>query len=442
MERYSIGFEKMARYAKKFTPEYVEAQTGVYRTVVVEIAELIVKNRPRVAIFPGAGLEHHDNGVNNIRTIAALGCLCGALDTAWGLFWPEEMGGRRLTPADDGAPVKTGPIGSQRFPVFCDRVKEGHTMTAMDHMLGAAAPPLKGLVITAANPAVTNPNTAKVRAALSNLDLLVVNDFFLTPTARLADYVLPAASFLERSELHYHKKHQMVTLTTKIMEIPGVGNEYALWRDLATRLGFGDEFFPWKDETAVNRWILEPTGITLEELQRSPGGLVYKPVRYRKHQSRRLPTPSGKVEFTSAYLKQMGFPEIAEYRPPYHLRKQNVDYPLVLTTGARKSLFYHSRHQNIPRFRTVHPVAEMEIHPEDAADLGILDKETVRVVSAMGSLEIQARIASPSELRKGVVEIYHGWEQWPVNRVTFDAVNDPISGFPLLKGVPVRIEKL
>lgn len=314
-------------------------------------------------------------------------------------------------------------------------------MTAMDHILGSSEPPLKGLVITAANPAVTNPNTAKVKAALSKLELLVVNDLFLTPTARLADYVLPAASFLERSELHYHKKHQMVTLTTKVMEIPGVGDEYTLWRDLAKRLGFAHNF-PWEDETAVNRWILEPTKIRLKDLQRHPGGYVYKPLNHRKYESRPLPTPSGKIEFASPYLKRMGLSEIPEYRPPYHLRKASADYPLVLTTGARKSLFYHSRHQNIPRFRTVHPVAEVEIHPQDAARLDILDGERVRVVSEVGSLDIQARIVSPSELRKGVLEIYHGWEKWPANQLTHDDLNDPISGFPLLKGVPVRLEKV
>jgi anaerobic selenocysteine-containing dehydrogenase len=84
----------------------------------------------------------------------------------------------------------------------------------------------------------------------------------------------------------------------------------------------------------------------------------------------------------------------------------------------------------------------MEIHPLDAAELGIVDKEVVRVISENGVLDIAAKIVSPSELRRGVVEIYHGWENWRVNFVTLDQVNDPISGFPLLKGVPVRVEKI
>ncbi|MCP4690198.1 MAG: molybdopterin-dependent oxidoreductase, partial [Desulfobacterales bacterium] len=371
VERYSVGFEKIARYARKFTPERVERESGVYASVVVEIGELMAKHRPGVSIFVGAGLEHHENGVNNIRTFTSLSCLLGALDTGCGLFWPEKMGVRSLT-LDDEIPLPgKNPIGADRFPVFHELRSECHTMTAMAYMMGRGAYPLKGMVMTAANPAVTNPNTRVVEKALSNLDLLVVNDFFLTRTARLAHYVLPAASFLERSELHFYTKLQRVNLTRKIMEIPGVKDEYMLWRDLAHRLGFGEKYFPWKNEEEVTRWILEPTGVSLESLKERPEGFVFKPVRHHKHFTRPLPTPSGKIEFASSYLKKFGLPEIPLYTPPLHIGKKDRRYPFVLTTGARKTLLYHSRHQNIPRFRRVHSSAEVEIHPGDAATLGI-----------------------------------------------------------------------
>jgi anaerobic selenocysteine-containing dehydrogenase len=278
--------------------------------------------------------------------------------------------------------------------------------------------------------------------ALSQLELFVVRDLFLTPTARLAHYVLPAATYLERSELHFFPKKQMVNLTRRIMAIEGVDNDYQFWRKLACRLGFGERYFPWQDEDEVNRWLLEPTGVTVEQLRDHPCGYVYKPVALERDLTAILPTPSGKVEFTSAYLKGLGLPEIPEYQPPHHLVAKSAEFPLVMTTGARKSLFYHSRHQNIARFRTIHPEAELEIHPDDAAALDIVDRDRVRVVSAVGSIVIRARVVHPAELRQGVVEAYHGWQDWPINRLTPDQINDPISGFPLLKGVPVRIEKV
>ena len=165
-------------------------------------------------------------------------------------------------------------------------------MTAMDYMLGQGDYPLKGLIVTAANPAVTNPNTRKVEAALGSLDLLVVNDLFLTKTAGLAHYILPAASFLERSEIHIDTKYQRVYLTHQVAHIPGIKDEYTLWRDLAHRLGFGERYFSWENETQVNRYILEPSGIGLDQLQAHPEGIQYKPLTFKKHLSRPLPTAS------------------------------------------------------------------------------------------------------------------------------------------------------
>lgn len=440
--QYCIGMEKIADYARTFTPRVVEEMTGVYADVVIQLAGLIQKNRPDISLYVGTGLEHHENGVNNIRALAILSCLCGALDNECGFGWPETLDRHALTLYDELPLEKEKPIGADLFPPIYDIRKECHTMTAMDFMLGRGEYPLKGLVVTAANPAVTNPNTQKVEEAFSCLDLLVVHDLFMTRTARLAHYILPAATYLERSEIHINHKYQRVYLTTRVAEIPEVTDAYRLWKDLARRLGFGERYFPWENETEVNRYILEPSGIGLETLQAHPEGIVYKPRRYRKYQTRPLPTPSGKVEFASSYLKKLGLSEIPEYVPPYHLRHQNKDYPFLLTTGARKTLFYHSCHQNIERFRRVHPRAEVEIHPEDAAGLGILDGEPVRIVSQTGSLVIEARIVHKAELRRGVVEVYHGWENWRINFVTLDHINDPISGFPLMKAVPVRIEKM
>ena len=442
VERYSVGFDKIAAYAKTFTPRYVERQSGIYAHVVEEIGRLIVKNSPDVSIFPGAGLEHHENGVNNVRTLAILSCLAGALGRPCGLFHPEPIGGRNLTLYGELPEPDQPPIGADRFPVLYDVCRESHTMTAMDVMLGKGAYPLRGLLVAAANPAVTNPNLQKVEAALSSLDLLVVNDFFMTRTARLAHYILPASTFLEREELHYYLKRQMVNIAPQIAEVEGVRPEYRMWRDLAHRLGFGSAYFPWENEAEVNRWILEPTGITPETIKAHPQGYLYKPLCHDNLPLDCLPTPSGKLEFASAYLKGLGLPEIPTYEPPLYLRDRRKEYPLVMTTGARKSLFYHSRHQNIPRFRSVHPDAEVEIHPVDAAEIGIVDGETVRVVSEIGSLDIRARVVHRAELREKTVEIYHGWEKWPVNFLTYDTVNDPISGFPNLKSVPVRIEKI
>ena len=377
-----------------------------------------------------------------MRTIACLAALCGALDIKGGFTWPEAMGERKLSLCDEISLRDQKPIGADRFPVLYDYRWECHTMTAMDYMLGNGEYPLKGIIMTAANPAINNPNTRKVVQALSSLELLVVNDLFLTETAQLAHYVLPAASFLERCELHFHPKYQMVALTSKVAQVAGVHDEYSLWHDLAHRLGFGKEYFPWENEEQVTRWILEPTGISLEALQTHPEGIVYKPVCYNKYEAQPFPTRSGKVEFTSQYLKELNLPEIPEYVPPRYLRDPNKDFPFVLNTGTRNPLYYHSRYHNIPKFRKAFPVAEMEMNPKDAARLGIENTEQVRVVSGIGAVQVRVKIVDDAQILEGFVEIPHGWQDSNVNHVTHDNINDPISGFPLLKAVPVRIEKI
>ena len=442
ISRYAKGFEAFTNYAERFSPEFVHRQTGVDEGTFHKIADMIANSLPRVTIFPGVGLEHQENGVNDVRTIACLAALCGAIDIQGGFTWPEAMGERKLSLCDEVILRDQKPIGADKFPALYDYRWECHTMTAMDYMLGQGEYGFKGLIMTAANPAINNPNSRKVVRALSSLDLLVVNDLFFTETAALAHYVLPAATFLERSELHFYPKYQRVALAPKVAEVSGVHDEYSLWHDLAHRLGFGKAYFPWEDEEQVNRWILEPTGVALEALKKHPEGIVYRPIRYKKYESQRFPTRSGKIEFESEYLKERGLSELPEYIAPRYLRHPSGEFPMVLNTGARNPLYYHSRYHNIPKFHRAFPVAKMEINQVDAERLGIDNMEQVRVVSEIGTMRVHATIADEGQILPGFVEIPHGWRIGNVNLVTHDNINDPISGFPLLKAIPVRIEKI
>jgi anaerobic selenocysteine-containing dehydrogenase len=255
--------------------------------------------------------------------------------------------------------------------------------------------------------------------------------------------VLPAASFIERSELHLYAHYQWVSMSRRVLQIPGVVDEYSFWRDLAHRLGFGDKYFSWQKEEEVNRWLLGPTGITLEELEQHPEGREYKPVRFQKHRELPLATPSGKFEFSSAYLEDLGYSALPIFQEPYYVRNRSENYPYLLISGARKRVYLHSRYRNIPRFRRLHPRAEVELHPADAAAVGVEEGGQVRISSEIGSIVLPAKILAEDEILPGLVQITHGWEgEGNVNRLTFDTITDPISGFPLLTSVPVRMESV
>jgi anaerobic selenocysteine-containing dehydrogenase len=441
VERYTLGFPKVVEYARAFTPESVEEESGVPAATIRAIARAMAGSAPQVAVYVGNGLEHHENGVNNIRAIAMLDGLLGALDQEGGTFIKVGLPVQDLTLYDEVPLKHLGPLGAERFPVLYDLRQECHTMTAIEAILEDDPYPLRAMIVTGANPALTNPNTTRVREALAALDLLVVRDLFMTETAALADYVLPAASFLERTELHGHAKYQIVSLTRTVVSWPDVQGEYDFWRDLALRLGVG-EFFPWEDETALNRWLLEPTGLTLEKLLAHPEGVEYSPARPRLWQQTGFATPSGKVEFASEYLKALGLDELPVYRRPAYREAFDSAYPFVLITGARKLLYLHSRFRNIARFRTAIPGPEVEMHPDDAVALGVADGDVVRVTSRVGAVEVPVKVMAPSEILPGNLQITHGWKEANVNLVTHDDRFDPISGFPLMKSVEVRLEKV
>jgi anaerobic selenocysteine-containing dehydrogenase len=440
VERHSVGFGELAAYAQPFTPERVARETGLDPRRILAGAELISESLPRVAGYVGVALEHQDNGVDTIRSIACLGGLCGAVDIQGGDPWPEGLALNRLDLYREIPLRDLQPVGAKAYPVLYDLYHEPHAMTGIDAMLGEGSYPLRALIVAGGNPANTNPNAAKAARALANLDLLVVRDLFRTETADLADYVLPAASFLERTELHLYSHYQWLSLSCKVLEFPGVVDEYSFWRELARRLGFGERYFPWKDEAEVNRWLLETTGITVEQLQRHPAGLQYQPVRFRKQESEPLHTPSGKFEFSSRYLQDLGYPALPQYKAPYGLRTRSESFPLLLITGARKKVFLHSRYRNVPRFHKLHPEAELEIHPADAARLGIREGQKVKVSSELGHIVVKAQLVAQDDILPGVLQLTHGWEkEQNVNRLTADVVTDPVSGFPQLTSIPVRI---
>jgi len=438
IKKYTHGFEAYAKYVKQFSPERVEKETGVPAETVVHIAREIGNCRPKVSIYAGNGLEHHENGINNIRAIACLDGLLGNLDHEGGNFTAEYPGLRDLTLYKEKPLRHLDPIGADKYPVLYDFRYECHTMTVMDTLLNEKPYPLKGMILGGANPALTNPNSKKVIKALKNLELFVVRDPFMTETAELADYILPAATYLEQSELHIHPIHQIISLSNEIVNFPHCDDEYDFWKKLSIRLGV-EKYFPWEDRDALNRWLLKDTEISLEMLHQHPEGYEYKPRRFQKYKEEGLPTPSGKFEFGSNYLKDYGYPYLPEYIPPTYRCTPNPEYPYVLVTGARKVFYTHGRNRNFKRCRTAIPDPDIEVNPIDAKKLGVQTGDMVTVTSTVGSVDIPVKVVHKSNIPPGVMQVTHGWKESNINLITHDDRNDPIDGFPLMKSVEVKI---
>ncbi|MCP4691019.1 MAG: hypothetical protein GY859_23420, partial [Desulfobacterales bacterium] len=142
---------------------------------------------------------------------------------------------------------------------------------------------------------------------------------------------------------------------------------------------------------------------------------MHAPLQYRKYETKPFPTPSGKFEFVSSYLKDLGHAALPEYAPPPARPHADAAWPLVLITGARYPLYYHSRFRNIKRLRRSAPGPTVDIHPRDAAALGIADGETVRVETRTGSIELEANVEGEGDLLPGFIHIGHGWDEANVN---------------------------
>ncbi|MEI7557118.1 molybdopterin-dependent oxidoreductase [Candidatus Chlorohelix sp.] len=441
LEHYSIGFDAVQRYARRFTLAYTAKETGIPANLIEQIALNLAKNSPRSLNIVGNGLEHHVNGLENIRAIAFIDAIIGSIDHKGGSRLPEGPGLQDLELYNEIDLSHLNPIGSKKYPLLYNFRQESHTMTGLNSILTGQPYRIRGMLLTAANPVLTNPAANKVKEALSSLELLVVRDLFMTETASLAHYVLPAASFYERSEFHVFPAYNVINLTKKLISLPECQDEYQFWHDLAHRLGLG-HYFPWDNESTLNEWLLKDTGITNNDLETNPEGYQYKPITYEKWKNSPFKTPSGKIEFTSGQLEKLGYHSLPEYRFPAYLRQTNPEYPFTLISGSRKKLYNSSRYHNLEQFQKLDPQPYVGIHPEDALQLGIQDYDLVRISSAIGSLEIQAEVLPPDAILSGYIQVPYGWSEANVNLITPDDRNDPMSGFPSLKAVPVRIEKL
>lgn len=256
-----MGFGAIAQYAEQFTADYVEKETGIRGELMTGLAREFAKNAPRSLNYVGNALEQRQSGVNDTRTIACVSALCGCIDSKGGELLTKKMPLPDLTLDDKEPLISQNPIGAEQYPVLYDLRKECHSMTGIDAMLTGKPYPLKALLISGGNPVLTNPNSNKVLRALAELDLLVVRDLFMSETAQLAHYFLPAASFLERTETVVHSALQRIGLRRRLFSILNCQTEYEFWSCLARKTGC-QEYFPWENDEDVTRWLLSDAEIS------------------------------------------------------------------------------------------------------------------------------------------------------------------------------------
>jgi anaerobic selenocysteine-containing dehydrogenase len=419
-------FERLGDIAGEFAPERSEKIHWVPAEKVWQTALLLAHNRP-VSMYMWNGVGQHTNATQTSRAIASLYALIGDFDRQGGnVNFPKvpvnDVGGREFLPKEANA-IRVGrerkPLGPPAKPGNCA------AYDIFNAILDERPYPIKALLNFGSNTIMSNADSRRGREAMKTLEFGVAADLFMTPTAELCDYVLPATSFLEMSNLttaFEHRREGKTHLQYRSAVIEPLAERRSdTWIifELAKRLGFGEQF--WQgDVEAGYAYELQPSGVTLEQLKNSPGGisLPAKPT-YEKHakttkegNARGFATPSKKVELYCHPFAANGVPALPEYVEPAlsPLSRPDIaaDFPLVLT-NAKFTTYVHSQQRALPSLRKASPHPSADIHPETALRYGVKNKEWMIVESPRGAIKVKARVTT--NIVPGVLCCQHGWWQ-------------------------------
>lgn len=436
MEKWTAGFDELKKLVQEYPPERVEQITWVPASKVKEAARLYATQKPAKIGMSANATGHCSNGVQNHRAVILLAALTGNFEVPGGNRWhPDPLPTNDITLHERVVELPPG-LGADRFPIWTKLYREMESNVLAERIESGNPYPIKALFGAGLN-LMFFPNSNRLIKNLKKLDTIVVTEYFHTPATQLADIVLPIASWLERQILVALPGGQVTLIEPAIEPIGESWPEWKIFSELAKRWGFGDQFWDGDFEKCLS-YILEPSGITLEELRRNPKGITYpvpsRPAKY--YEKSGFQTPSGKVEISSSILAQHGYESLPVYKEPRESPVSRPDlvgsFPLILTSGARRLPYTHSQYRNIPQLRQMIPEPLVEINPSDAKPRGIRSGDMVMVTSPRGSIKLKADVTDI--ILPGVVQIPHLWPgEANVNILVDDQTLDPVSGFAPFK---------
>jgi formate dehydrogenase major subunit len=440
IEKRTTGFEELQKTVEKYAD--VESITGVPTERVKEIARIYASARNAVIIYC-LGITELTTGTDNVRSLGNLAMLTGNVGRP-GTGVNPLRGQNNVQGACDMGAYPNVYSGYQKCEddATRKRMEELWGVTGLPGEYGATlveqikqcGDPIKAMYIFALNPVVSYPDSNLVMSSLEKLDFLVVQDIFMTETAKYADVILPGVSFAEKDGT-FTSGERRVNRVRKAVEPPGEARpDWEIFVDLAHRLGLkGFDFNSpediWND---VRRVTPSMAGISYERMEKPES--LHWPCPTLEHPG----TPIlHREKFSSA--DGLGHFFGIEYRPPAEVA--DAEYPFTLMTG-RLLFHYHTRTQT-GRAKILHhevPEAYVQINTEDAARLNIKNGEKIRLRSRRGDAVAVARVTD--EVGPGVLMMtMHFSGEGSVNRLTNTAL-DPMSKMPELKHSAVAVEKI
>ncbi len=407
--RYVHGWEPFVeRVTHDYPLEKVETITWVDRDLIREAARMYALTKP-AAIHWGVPTEQTNNCTDFTRTAVGLMAATGNLDAPGGNVFHVPPPVRTvsqfsrheaLTPE-----LRAKRLGGEQY-------KLGARMTfitprvAWDAIITGRPYPLKAGIFVGTNPLLTEANARYIREALEKLEFFAVADFFMTPTAELADIFLPAGTWLEQNHVAENWKfHGFVLARQKVVEIGECWQDHKIFLELGKRMG--QEWWPTVEDAL--EWLLEPTGVTWEQFKEK--GYLRGTMEYYKYRKSGFSTPTRKVELYSTILDGWGRDPLPKYveipESPYSTPDLAEKYPYILNAGLRTPTFFHSANRQVPWLREIRPDPIVEIHPDTARRHGIEERDWVWIESPRGRIRQRAKLNDGIDPRVVVAE--HGW---------------------------------
>lgn len=421
---------------KNFSLDSVAQITRVPGDKIAEAARMYATNKP-ASILYAMGITQHSHGTDNVMAIANLAMLTGNIGKPGSGANPlrghnNVQGACDMGSLPDVYPGYQSVVAAQQKFEAAWGVSLNPTpgLTLTEIFDAAHHKHIKAIYLIGENPVLTDPDANHVREALKKLEFLVVQDIFLSETAQLADVVLPSVSSLEKDGTFTNTERRVQRVRKAIEPIGDSKHDWWITCQIAQRMGGKGFYFEDPSQIMDEIASLTPSygGISYSRLEK--GGLQW-PCPTPEH-------PGTPILHTQLFARGKGRFTPLQYRPPAEL--PDKDYPLVLTTGRR--LFqYHSgtMSRKVKGLNALVKEARVEINPEDASAMGIVNGDMLKVVSRRGEVTAKARLTEWSP--PGVVYMDFHFAESPTNVLTNPAL-DPVAKTPELKVCAVRVEKM
>ena len=430
------GFEELEKTLQKYTPEHVAEICGIENPQdIVKAARILAQAKP-MALYYCMGVTQFKSGVNGVKCCANLQMLLGNLGVAGGGVNPLrgqnnvqgacDMGG--LPNVFTGYQPVTNPAAVEKFSKYWRAPLSDKVGLTLTQMVPAAGDSIRALYILGENPLVSDPNLHHVEECLAKLDFLVVQDIFLTETAKLADVVLPGVSFAEKLGTISNTERRVQLTQPAIKPTGSVRQDYEIIADVAAR--FGHEF-PRTPEALFQE---------IRDLTPAYAGLTYERIREVGIQwpCPAVDHPGTRFLHSGKFARGLALLSPLAYRPPAEV--PDGDFDLVLSTGRILEHFHTGSMTRRSRLLDVLVEAgHVELHPDDATRYGVADGDRVAVSTRRGRIETTALVTD--RVAPGSIFVPFHFAEAAANVLTNDVL-DPVAKIPEYKVCAASLERV